>query len=319
MRRLLLLVPIAALCGCGLFTASAFPGYLTLVSGQVSLTEISREEAHQYTLSSVSTAAGELVFLATTQAVSGTALYVMDGSLNVLQKFTSAQLVIMHGGPLPNARRAILDQAGDVVILGLRGIPTATGLAAIANLGESPDAGDFGFAAAPKNIASFWVSGDLMSYYIYSPWGAGLYQGDFDVTGSSTSSFEILDVRGDPRRTDAILVLEEMNSSRIYYIPLPRADIIGPGPGFPFTLSYPWFTTGHFDRDKLGYTEDGFIGLQWGSNTTTFVRFDMTGAQTSSLDWGGPTDIQVSTRNAGGWFYLYDRQARMVRRITAWW
>jgi hypothetical protein len=322
MRRLLflrLLVPIAALCGCGLFTASAFPGYLTLVSGQVSLPEISKADAHQYTLSSVSTAAGELVFLATSQSVSGTALYVMDGNLNVLRQFTHAELVTLHAGPLPFATRAILDAAGDVVILGLKGTPTAAGLAAIANLGESPDAGNFGFADAPKNIAGFSMSGDQMSYYIYSPWGSGSVQVGFPITGNGTMSFEILDVRADPRRTDAILVLEEMNSSLIYYVPLSRADIIGAGPAFPFILYWPWFTTSHFDRDRLGYTQDGFIGLEWGNNSTTFVRFDMTGARTSSLDWGGPTDIQISTRNAGGWFYIYDRQARMVRRINAWW
>jgi hypothetical protein len=320
MRRLLLLLSLAALCGCQLFR-TAFPDYLTLISGQVSLGgEISKVDAHAYTLSSVTTPTIDLVFLATAQPVTGTALYVMDGNLRILQRFTNAELVTLFGGALPNSPRAILGQGGDVVILGLDGMPTASGLSGIAALGESPNAGSFGFADAPSNIAGFWVSGNQLAYYIYTPWGVGAYRGNFDITPSSILSFNAVDVRTDPLRTDAILVLEEMTTNQDYFILLPRSEYIA-GLAWPFTNFYPYFTTQRFDRDVLGYTQNGFIALQRPNNgTNRFVRFDMTGAMSSdSLEYGGPTDMQISTRSAGGWYYTYDRQSRVVRRINAWW
>ena len=79
--------------------------------------------------------------------------------------------------------------------------------------------------------------------------------------GNGALSFNLLDVCADPLRTDAVLVLEEMTSSQIYYILLSRSDYLS-GIAWPFTANYPWFTTSHYDRDKIGYTQNGFIALQ---------------------------------------------------------
>ena len=296
MRRLLLGLSLAALCGCGLFQASVFPGYLTLIGGQVSLDrEIPSADAHRFTLSSVTTAAGDFVFLATSQPVAGTALFVMDEKLNILQRFTNADLVALFGiPPLPNSQRAILDLAGDVVILGLRSTPSSGGLTGLSLLGENPNAGSFGFADAPSNVAGFWTFSSL--------------------------SFNLIDVRADPLRSDAVLVLEEMTSNKDYFILLPRSSYLA-GPPWPFTNFFPFFTTDRYDRDLIGYTQNGFIALQRSNNgANKFIRFDMTGTMLpDSLEYDGPTDMQISTRNDGGWYYTYDRQLRQVRRINAWW
>jgi len=322
MRRLLLGLSLAALCGCGLFQASVFPGYLTLIGGQVSLDrEIPSADAHRFTLSSVTTAAGDFVFLATSQPVAGTALFVMDEKLNILQRFTNADLVALFGiPPLPNSQRAILDLAGDVVILGLRSTPSSGGLTGLSLLGENPNAGSFGFADAPSNVAGFWTSGNQLAYQIYTPWGFGNFQGNFDITPFSYLSFNLIDVRADPLRSDAVLVLEEMTSNKDYFILLPRSSYLA-GPPWPFTNFFPFFTTDRYDRDLIGYTQNGFIALQRSNNgANKFIRFDMTGTMLpDSLEYDGPTDMQISTRNDGGWYYTYDRQLRQVRRINAWW
>jgi hypothetical protein len=324
MRRLLLAFSLTALCGCGLFQASAYPGYLTLIGGQASLgQEIPSASASLYTLSSVTTTAGDRVFLATSQPVAGTALFVMDERLNILQRFTNAQLVALFGGPLPNSPRAILDLAGNVVILGLVSSLSSGGLTGLAPPGEIPNAGSFGFADAPSNIAGFQTLGNLLRYYIYTPpppWGAGMYEGDFLITPDPTLSFNLIDVRADPLRSDAVLVLEEMTSNKDYFILLPRSGYLT-GLSWPFTISYPFFTTDRYDRDLIGYTQNGFIALQRSNNgTNKFVRFDMTGAMLpDSLEYDGPTDLQISTRSDGGWYYTYDRQSRQVIRMNAWW
>jgi hypothetical protein len=247
----------------------------------------------------------------------------MDEKLSILQRFTNADLVALFGGPLPNSQRAILDLAGNVVILGMESSLSSGGLAGLAPLVESPNAGAFGFADAPKNIAGFQTLGNLLRYYIYTPpppWGAGAYEGDFDITPDPTLSFNLIDVRADPLRSDAVLVLEEMTSNKDYFILLQRSDYLA-GPPWPFTNFFPFFTTDRYDRDLIGYTQNGFIALQRSYNgASKFIRFDMTGAMLpDSLEYDGPTDMQISTRNNGGWYYTYDRQLRQVRRINAWW
>jgi hypothetical protein len=322
LRHLLLLLPLVALVSCKMFI-TAFPDYLTLVSAQRSLQqEISSAEAHSYTLSSVAAPSGDLVFLATSQAVSGTALYVMDGALNVLQRFTSADISAFSGRTPPVGARGFLDSAGNVIILGIRGTPTAAGLTAMAALGESPAAGDFGFAQGAQNVASFQMPNSTqVAYYIYSPWGAGAYRGNFDIEPTGTLNFNLVGAWSDPARADVVLVFEETSSDTDLYLLLSRSDVIS-GLAWPFTDFYPSFTTASFPRDLVGYTQNGFIAMEWGNNGSynRFVRFDMSGASLpDSMEYRGSTDMQIATRFDGGWYYTWDRRNLQLRRINAWW
>lgn len=52
----------------------------------------------------------------------------------------------------------------------------------------------------------------------------------------------------------------------------------------------------------------------------TFTRCDMTGNTLPySLRYTDTSDIQIATRNAGGWYYVYNQDSRVVTRVKAWW
>ena len=127
----------------------------------------------------------------------------------------------------------------------------------------------------------------------------------------------------DPSITDVIVVLEETGTCVNYWIPFPRAGFLSGLAFSPNLLSnYAYFTTPRTDNGFLLYSQSGLIKFQkeYNGQGGTFVRLDMAGKTLPySLRYTEDTDIQIATRNAGGWYYEYNRTTRIVRKISAWW
>jgi len=304
---------------CGFFSASTFPPVATQLAAQRDFSaDIPSDFAGSFTLSTLTANGVDLVFLADAQPYDGPHLFVMDQNLNVLQTISYQDLSLLSAS-FANTR-AFLGASGSVLILGLDCPAGQTGIFGFVARTFSPGPGNFGFSDGTLNYAGFNVSGNQLSYTIYSNvWGYASSSGA-SISANPSFNFQIVDITADTALSFATLILEETTTGQDYYFHIPAASFGGTLTS-PLT-SYGSFTAPRADNGLAAYSQNGFICFQRASNAPggTFVRLDVSGNTLPfSLPYNGSTDVQMATRVSGGWYYVYDRTSRVVSRINAWW
>ena len=310
---------VGLLSSCGFFSSSTFPPVATQLAAQRDFSaDIPTDFAGGFTLSTLTANGVDLVFLADSQPYDGPHLFVMDQDLNVLQTFSYQDLSLLSAS-FANTR-AFLGASGNVLILGLDCPAGQTGISGFVTRAFSPGPGNFGFSDGTLNYAGFNVSGNQLSYTIYSNvWGYAS-SSTANISANPALSFQIVDISADPALSFATLILEETSSGQDYYFHIPVGSFGGTLTS-PLT-SYGSFTAPRADNGLAAYSQDGFISFQRASNAPggTFVRLDLSGnALPFSLPYNGSTDAQIAARASGGWYYVYDKTSRVVSRINAWW
>jgi len=315
---------LALLVMCDFFTMSTFPATASQLSAQRDLSAlIPASFSRTFTLSTVTAGNIDLVFLATQLPYDGTHLIVMDKDLRVLQAF-SFQDLVSFGATFSNSG-AQLGSLGDIVILGMDWTVSAAGVSPIAGVNVSSSQGSSSVTDGTWNYAGMFIGGNQMNYQRFNLAWTTVQQsyGPYTISPVSTANFNLVGVWDDPSITDVIVVLEETGTSLNYWIPFPRAGFFSGLAITPNLLSnYAYFTTPRTDNGLLLYSQNGLIKFQKQANGQggTFVRLDMAGNTLPySLRYAEDTDFQIATRNAGGWYYEYNRTTRMVRKFSAWW
>lgn len=309
---------------CGFFTISTFPATASQLAAQQDLSRLIPESfARTFTLSTVTTGSVDLVFLATQAPYDGAHLIVMDKDLHILQTFSFQDLLNL-GATFSNsgAQRGVL---GDVVILGMDWTTSTGSLTPVAGVNVSSQQGCSSVTDGTWNYAGIFIGGNQMNYQRFNTAWTTVVQsyGAYTISPDSTANFNLVGVWDDPSITDVIVVLEETGTSLNYWIPFPRVDFLS-GLSFSPNLlqNYAYFTTPRSNNGLLFYSQNGLIKFQKESNQQggTFVRLDMAGNTLPySLRYTEDTDFQIATRNAGGWYYEYNRTTRIVRKFSAWW
>ena len=310
---------VGLLSSCGFFSSSTFPPVATQLAAQRDFSaDIPTDFAGGFTLSTLTANGVDLVFLADSQPYDGPHLFVMDQDLNVLQTFSYQDLSLLSAS-FANTR-AFLGASGNVLILRLDCPAGQTGISGFVPRAFSPGPGNFGFSDGTLNYAGFNVSGNQLSYTIYSNvWGYAS-SSTANISANPALSFQIVDISADPALSFATLILEETSSGQDYYFHIPVGSFGGTLTS-PLT-SYGSFTAPRADNGLAAYSQDGFISFQRASNAPggTFVRLDLSGNTLPfSLPYNGSTDVQIAARASGGWYYVYDKTSRVVSRINAWW
>jgi len=322
-RVLALAAALGLLGTCDFFTLSTFPATASQLAAQRDLSaEIPASFARTFALSAVTAGSIDLVFLATQLPYDGAHLIVMDKDLHVLQTF-SLQDLINFGASFSSAG-AIRGTAGDVSIQGLHWSVTAMGLSSPVTFTTSPEPGAFCVTDGTDNYAGFNISGNTLSYYGYSAvWAVFNNYYPYPLSTNAAASFNLIGAYDDPSLADVVLIFEENNSAQDYCFTFPKSQLLG---GLAFSpdlqTNYPPLQTYRADNRLIAYTQNGYIKFQKEPNGQggTFIRLDMAGNTLPySLRYTEDTDIQIATRNAGGWYYEYNRTTRMVRKISAWW
>ncbi len=319
---LLVAAVLASLGSCGFLTASTFPESATQIGAQRDLSTLIPEAfAKEFSLSAVAVGSGELVFAACSRPFDGTHLVVMDRDLRVLQTFSYQDL--MAAGATSLSTTAVSGVAGDIVIMGLSWTPGPDGLSSPSVLGGSPTPSMLAVNNGSTNFSSFGTSGTTLSYYSYtSTWTGVSVFGPYTISPSGSSSFDLLGAISDPARTDVIFILFERNSSQTVCLLVPKADVVT-GLGSPTLMDiYQQVQLPSSDNRLIAYSQAGFIQFQHSSNGPggSFIRTNMSGVQEPySLRYTGNTDLSVASSSVGSGYYLYERESRVVTRVSGWW
>ncbi len=320
-RALLLAISLCTLGSCGFFSVTTFPVAASQLAAQKDLSaDIPAVFSGTFTLSTVTVGGMDFVFLASYAPYDGPHLIVMDRDLNVLQKVSYADLVLLSA-QFSNTG-AFLDASGSVVILGLQCVAGPTGLAGFLPISFFSNQGLTSFTDGTYNYTAINASGNQMSYQLYDSGWSGTGISPFPISSNSSANFNLVGVYEDRARADVVFILEENSSGLDYYVLVSESTLPGILSSPNLLANYPYFTAPRADNRLTAYSQNGFISFQRTYNGPggTFIRLDTFGHTLSdSLRYTDTTDIQLATRTAGGWYYVFNRTTCIMTKIKAWW
>jgi hypothetical protein len=330
-RAFLCLSCLLTLGSCGFLLGTVFPEDLTQVSARIDLSgKIPKDAANSFALSAVTANGVDYVVLASNLARDGFDVFFMDRQLNMISAFTYEELnapSISTDGSQGNL--AMVD-CNSLIVVGNRWfLPSKEGFTLLTQpstaTGYSPWSWGFAIPTLGLNIANISSSGNTISHYHWtSSWATPTNPPVASISPSGVNQYNIIGVFSDPTLQAVVLVFHEQDVSFDDYVVIPWADFNGAlvGPLFT-TYDGSHFTMKHTEQNVIGYAQSGIIGFSpsgGDQRSGDMVRFDLSGNPTSdSLKIGKLKDVQNAYLTAGGCYYSFNRETRVVTKINAWW
>jgi hypothetical protein len=322
----LFLIPLA-LGSCNVvnaFLASTFPQDVTLTKQERDLSSVitSVDDAKFFHLDLVSVNGFDYLFLTTSRQTSGPRVIALDGSLNQIFSLTDADLTAMGGDPSDS--RAKLDAAGRIVFGNLMFQPVQSGLEVLPAMPNFPKGNGFAVGSS-LNIESLRAEGNSLLYNVWQPdWSWIGSSGPLAISASPTPTtnfyLQAFFVDPDPTRQTVALVLLDNENQVAHFLFIPMADFSS-GLLTPLLDNYDAFSKPASNGDLLGYSQGNIIRfVRTGQNDGSFIRCDSSGADDlAELHFFTLPDIVVCFRISGGDYFTFDRETRVVKRMSVWW
>ncbi len=337
-RVLLALLCVIALCSCGLLTSSYFPEELMQVSTRKDLSdEIPKAAAKSFALSVVTANGIEYVVLASDRPYDGIHVFLIDEDLDVVSAFTLEELNAPSISTQDfQGNRAFADSNPLLsrIVVGNRWFqPFAGRFILETQPTDTRSAGhhwQFGFATPNHNVAKAVTLGFQFSYILWeNDWI------DPPLTYSSTingagDSYELIGVFSDPALDQVVLTFRNYSVSYDDYVVIPRSAFTPGGylAQVPPDSLFTYYSANHFTRPRLeqnviGYAQNGMVGFSpsgGDEKSGDMVRFDLGGNPLpGSLHVEKLGEVQNAYPVAGGHYYSYNRETRVVTKLNAWW
>ncbi len=335
-RAFLSLLFLLTLCSCGFFSSSFFPEDFMQASARKDLSdEIPKAAGNSFMLSTVNVGGTDYVVLASNLAYDGIHVFFMDEDLRVVSAFTLEEL---NAPPIStksfegNGAFADCNSTTQVVVGNRWFLPSASGFI----LQTQPNAtmtstsswsSGFAMPTLGLNVANFNQSNGKNTFgqsIWTSNWSTetGYPAGSISMLG--TNSYEIVGVFSDPALQAAILVFHEQSASFDDYVVIPWTDFPAAFGVPPILSKYAsHFTRPHSEPGVIGYAQNGMIGFSpsgGDEKSGELIRFDLSGnALPGSLHLEKLQEVQNAYPIAGGHYYSYNRETRVVTKMNAWW
>ncbi len=333
-RAFLSLLFLLTLGSCGLLTSSFFPEELMQVSARKDLSgEIPKAAGNSFMLSAVNVNGTDYVVLASNLPYDGIHVFLMDEGLEVVSAFTLEELnappiCVPTEGFKGNGAFSDANTPTRVVVGNKWFRPSASGFVLEtqppATTGFSIWSSGFAAPTVPCNISNLRITSNInFGYHRWAnDWSSVISAADIAISPDASKKYNLIGLFSDSDRQEAILVVHDNSVSYDDYFIIPWSGFGGlPSPLLGSTLVH--FTRQSTEPKVIGYAQNGMIGFSpsgGDERSGEMIRFDLNGnTLPGSLHLEKLQDVQNAYPIAGGHYYSYNREIRVVTKLNAWW
>ena len=330
--RLLVIVILALPLSACIFVASVFPATLSQIVARADLSAVIPANAgSQYQPYIVTPSGGEFVMLMRNNGGPDPVTVVMDANLKVIQTYSLSQL---NGWGYDGVGyRPMLNAEGTVEF---SNIAFSTGNLSTVN--QNPSFGGhpsitgpgFGSPGNANDINFTMTGGNTLTYaqwnWYYAPFEFNSNPVVVNGTGGNYQVVAVYDVDDTPTAGEVVLVLSDQgSSSNVYFVAIPLVDILTFGAvGSPLFSNYPYKTLSNVNSFSVGFAGDSLVAYDGNSNSLVRYSVKPPFNQLGSLSLGSNNgnnngNIQYAYKMTGGYYVVYDPNARTLTKVANWW
>lgn len=328
--RLLAIVILALPLSACIFVASVFPATLSQIVARADLSAVIPANAgSQYQPYIVTPSGGEFVMLMRNNGGPDPVTVVMDANLKVIQTYSLSQL---NGWGYDGVGyRPMLNAEGTVEF---SNIAFSTGNLSTVNqnpsFGGHPSITGPGFGSPIGNANDINFSTGTGNTLTYTQWHWTYDIFDFNSnpvvvngTGGNYNVVAVYDADDTPTAGEVVLVLSDMGNN-MYFVAIPLFNVLNNTVASPLFGNYPSTTLTNFSNSSIGFPGDSLVAYDGNSNSLVRYSVKPPFNQLGSLSLGSNNgnnngNIQYAYKMTGGYYVVYDPNARTLTKVANWW